>query len=84
MKTKLTLTIEKSVIEKAKVLAQQSGKSLSELIEKHLSKEIQQIEKDQKPGIPSQFENLFGSVDLPKDLNEKEEIRKILSKKHSR
>ena len=82
MKTKLTLTIEKSVIAKAKILANQSGKSLSELIEQHLSKEIQQVEKKQITSIPPEFENLFGSVNLPTDLNEKEEIRKILSNKH--
>ncbi len=33
MKTKLTLSIEKSVIEEAKVLAKESGTSLSELTE---------------------------------------------------
>ena len=43
MKTKLTLTIEKSVIEKAKEFAGNSGKSLSDLVERYLEKEIVRI-----------------------------------------
>jgi predicted HicB family RNase H-like nuclease len=36
MTTKLTLTVEKDVIERAKSYAKVSGKSLSELIEQYL------------------------------------------------
>ena len=36
MTTKLTLTVEKSVIEKAKSYAKKTGRSLSEIIEKYL------------------------------------------------
>ncbi|WP_026966431.1 DUF6364 family protein [Algoriphagus terrigena] len=81
MKTKLTLTIEKSTIEKAKEFASNSGKSLSDLVESYLKKELaaQEIEKSK---LPVEFRGLFGSVKLSSDLNEKEAIRKILSEKH--
>lgn len=81
MKTKLTLTIEKAVIEKAKKLAGNSGKSLSDLVESYLEKEITSAEMEESK-LPEEFKGLFGSVKLPKDLNEKEEIRRILREKH--
>ncbi|GMQ34851.1 hypothetical protein Ataiwa_31240 [Algoriphagus taiwanensis] len=82
MKTKLTLTIEKSVIEKAKEFAGNSGKSLSEMVERFLEKEISEAEL-QQANIPEEFKGLFGSVNLPAELNEKEAIREILSQKHA-
>ena len=36
MTTKLTLTVEKSVIERAKLYARNTGRSLSEIIENYL------------------------------------------------
>jgi hypothetical protein len=36
MTTKLTLTVEKSVIEKAKFYAKETGRSLSEIVEDYL------------------------------------------------
>lgn len=81
MKTKLTLTIKKSVVEKAKEFAISSGKSLSDLIETYLEKEIIASE-NKKMDVPEEFHGLFGAVKLPSDLNEKEAIRKILREKH--
>lgn len=81
MKTKLTLTIDKSIIEKAKELANNSGKSLSGLVERYLKREIDEAEFRQS-NIPEEFKGLFGSVNLPSERNEKEEIREILNKKH--
>jgi len=83
MKTKLTLTIEKNIIEKAKEFARNSGKSLSDLVERFLEKEIAEVEI-QQANIPEEFKGLFGSVNLPADLNEKEAIREILSEKHQK
>ncbi|GAA0878504.1 hypothetical protein GCM10009119_14720 [Algoriphagus jejuensis] len=81
MKTKLTLTIDRNTIEKAKVIARQKGSSLSELIEKHLNEEISS-DSNNDLKIPEEFRDLFGSVNFPVDLNEKKEIRNILSEKH--
>ncbi|WP_439475130.1 DUF6364 family protein [Algoriphagus formosus] len=83
MKAKLTLTIEKNIIEKAKEFAGNSGRSLSDLVERFLEKEIAEAEM-QQANIPEEFKGLFGSVSLPADLNEKEGIRGILSEKHQK
>ncbi|GAB3232145.1 hypothetical protein J0A67_18200 [Algoriphagus aestuariicola] len=80
MKTKLTLTIEKSLIEKAKKFANESGRSLSDLVENYLEKEVKESENKQLE-IPEEFQGLFGTVNLPVDLNEKETIRQILAEK---
>lgn len=82
MGTKLTLTIEKSVIEKAKIYAKQSGRSLSDLIESYLQRLISESEFSEET-VPEEFKDLFGSVELPTDLDEKAAIRKIMSEKHS-
>lgn len=42
MKTKLTLSIEKSVIEEAKVLAKENGSSISAMFEEFLEKLIKE------------------------------------------
>lgn len=81
MKAKLTLTIEKSVIERAKEFASSSGKSLSDLIETYLEKEIIASE-NKKMDVPEEFQGLFGAVKLPANLNEKEVIRSILREKN--
>lgn len=45
MKTKLTLTVEKSLISKSKVYARRMGKSVSQLVEELLKEKISQTEK---------------------------------------
>jgi len=46
MDTKLTLTIEQSVIEKAKVYAKQKGQSLSDMVENYLRSVTHSKEQD--------------------------------------
>lgn len=82
MSTKLTLTIEKSVIEKAKDYAKRSGRSLSDLIESYLQRLISEAEPTEEM-VPEEFKDLFGSVNLPSDLEDKVAIRKIMSEKHT-
>jgi formiminotetrahydrofolate cyclodeaminase len=79
MNTKLTLSVEKDIIEKAKSYAKATGKSLSELIENYL----ENITKDRKTRpITNKLNKIVGSVKLPKNFNEKKEIRSYLEKKH--
>ncbi len=80
MNTKLTLTIEKSVIEKAKAYAKGSGRSLSDLIEAYL-RNLTRV-SGSSSDVPDEFNGLFGAVQLPDDLDEKEKIREIMTKKH--
>jgi hypothetical protein len=79
MTTKLTLTIEKSVIEKAKVYAKKTGRSLSELIENYLDM-ITQEEGSHK--MSSKLKKIVGAVKLPKNFNEEKELRSYLENKH--
>jgi len=79
MTTKLTLTVEKEVIERAKSYAKNSGRSLSELVEKYLDS-ITQEKTEQK--ISPKLKKLVGIVKLPKDFDEKKEYLSHLEKKH--
>jgi hypothetical protein len=79
MTTKLTLTVEKEVIERAKSYAKLSGRSLSELIEQYLDN-ITQEKNNEK--VSPKLKKLIGAVKLPKDFDEKKELQSYLSKKH--
>ena len=77
MATKLTLTIDKAVIERAKRYAEKTGRSLSHLVESYLNN-ITKSEPDLKEKLPEDLRKLFGSISLPVELDHKKEIRKIL------
>lgn len=79
MTTKLTLTIEKSIIERAKIYAKNTGRSLSELIENYLET-ITEDNGNQK--ISPKLKKIIGSVTLPKDFDEEKELRSYLEKRH--
>ena len=82
MNTKLTLTIEQSVIEKAKRYARNRERSLSDLIENYLkaltNEEDPKIENELSPTLKS----LKGSFKMPKDFDYKKELTKRLSDKY--
>jgi DNA topoisomerase IA len=79
MRTKLTLTVEKSVIEKAKSYAGKTGRSLSELVENYLES-ITKNDGDRE--MSSKLKKIAGAVKLPKDFNEEKELIHYLEKKH--
>lgn len=81
MKNKLTLSVEKSVIEKAKAYAKQTGRSLSELIESYPTSLTE--ERIPKSKISTKLKRLIGSVKLPKGFDEKKELEEYLKKKSS-
>lgn len=81
MNTKLTLTIEQSVIEKAKEYAKRKGRSLSDIVEnyfKAIVKEEGPLKADSTPITDS----LRGSFKAPKDFDYKKELTKVLSEKY--
>jgi hypothetical protein len=80
MTTKLTLTVEKTVIEKAKSYAKKTGRSLSELIEKYLEN-ITSNEKNENELSPK-LRKIVGAVKLPINFDEEKELRSYLEKKH--
>jgi len=81
MNTKLTLTIEESVIMKAKQYAKSRGRSLSDIIENYL----QMITLDNPdPDIITTplVKSLKGSFNAPADLDYKEQLSRGLSDKY--
>ena len=63
MTTKLTLTVEKSVIERAKSYAKSTDRSLSEIIENYLDT-ITQSNSDEK--LTAKLKKIVGKFKLPK------------------
>ena len=78
MQSKLTLSIDKQIIEKAKEFASRSNRSLSEIIETYLEK----ITDDGLEDVDNELTKLIGVIKLPGDFDEKNEIRRILTDKH--
>ena len=81
MSTKLTLTIEKSVIQKAKIYAKERGRSLSDIIENYL-KAITEEETSEEIEMTPLVKSLKGSFKAPVDFDYKQELTKALSEKY--
>jgi hypothetical protein len=80
MTTKLTLTIDDSVIAMAKNYAKQTGKSLSDIVENYLMSLTSKEKKEEE--ISPRIMKLVGAVKLPKDFDYKKELSKAIAKKH--
>jgi len=80
MTTKLTLTVEKTVIQKAKSYAKHTGRSLSELVENYL--ETLTEENSSKEGLSPRLQKIAGAIKLPADFDEKKELREYYENKH--
>ena len=81
MNTKLTLTIEQSVIEKAKKYAKNKERSLSDLIENYL-KSLTNSEEKTVENISVQLKSMKGAFKIPKDFDYKKEITERLTEKY--
>ncbi len=79
MTTKLTLTVNKTIIERAKSYAKKTGRSLSELIENYLENITQE---NTHSDLSPKLRKLVGSVQLPADFDEDKELRSVIEKKH--
>jgi len=84
MDTKLTLTIEKSVIDKAKDYARKKGRSLSDLIENYLKVIISSKEKENTEEITPLVRSMMGSFKVPKDFDYKKALVEELNNKYSK
>jgi hypothetical protein len=78
MDSKLTLKLDKSIIEQAKIYAESRKISLSKLIESYLQMLTQESLKD-RPNSPL-VESLSGIIELPE--NYKDDYADYLSKKY--
>jgi hypothetical protein len=81
MNTKLTLTIEQTIIEKAKIYAKGKGHSLSDIIENYL-KVITKNEVKSEIEITPIVKSLKGSFKAPSGFDYKKELAKSLSDKY--
>lgn len=79
MTTKLTLTVEKSIIERAKSYAKNSGRSLSELIENYLETITKESGEER---LSPKLNKIVGSVKLPKNFDQEKELRTYFESKH--
>lgn len=78
MTTKLTLSLSKSVIEKAKRYARGNNQSLSQIIESYLEK----ITSENPEFGDPELDSIRGIIKLPKDFDLKKESRKNSIEKH--
>ena len=81
MNTKLTLTIEQTIIKKAKKYARQKGRSLSDIIENYLKIITKDKEKSDIEITPL-TKSLKGSFKAPDEFDYKKQLTKGLSEKY--
>jgi len=81
MNTKLTLTIEQAIIEKAKAYAKEKGRSLSDIIENYL-KAITKEQTDSEIKITPIVKSLKGAFKAPLSFDYEKELTKALKDKY--
>ncbi len=81
MNTKLTLTIDQSIIERAKKYARKKERSLSDLIENYL-KALTTEEISKQDELSPTVKSLKGSFKMPKDFDYKKELSDRLTEKY--
>jgi len=82
MNTKLTLTIEKDIIEEAKIYAKDKGQSLSDIVENYfklLTKDNREIKPTQ---LSPRVRRLRGIISVEEDFDYKKLLVEELSKKY--
>ncbi len=82
MNTKLTLTIEPEVIQKAKAYARKENRSLSDIVENYLKSVTSIDTNEKKTKLSPIVKSLKGSFKSPADFDYKEELRKGLEEKY--
>ena len=78
MHSKLTLSIEKRIIEKAKSYAKKSNRSLSEIIQSYL----ETITSSEEEFGDDELNSIKGVISLDEGFDLKNEIRNIRREKH--
>jgi hemerythrin superfamily protein len=81
MNSKLTLSIEEEIIQKAKKYARNKGQSLSQIVENYL-KAIADKNLKSEEDITPLVKSLKGTFTAPEESNYKKELTKRLSDKY--
>jgi hypothetical protein len=82
METKLTLRLNDSVIERAKLYAKSNKISLSKMIESYLDSLTKEQKDDDKIAITPLVESLSGVINLPSDFDYKKEYSDYIIEKY--
>jgi len=82
MDAKLTLRLDKDVIEQAKEYAREHGTSLSNMIERYLSFVSSKKENTEERQIDPLVQRLTGVISMRDDEDEREMYREYLAKKY--
>ena len=82
MNTKLTLTIEQEIIERAKNYAKAKNRSLSDIIENYLKMLTESERKQKVENLNPIVKSLKGSFKMPKNMDYKKELTNRLEKKY--
>ena len=81
MNTKLTLTIDETLLEKANRFADEKGRSLSRIIEDYLYA-VMKDEPNRNADYSPIVKSLKGSFKAPSDFDYTQELNKALSEKY--
>ena len=81
MNTKLTLTIEQEIIEKAKKYAKSKGRSLSDLVENYF-KTIVDTDPQKYKNQGSIAASLLGTFKEPENFDYKKDLQNFIAEKH--
>ena len=81
MNTKLTLTIEQTIIEKAKKYANGKGRSLSDIVENYL-KAVTKEDNNESIVLTPIVQSLKGTFKAPGEIDYKKELSKRLTEKY--
>ncbi len=82
MNTKLTLTIEQEIIERAKIYAKEKNRSLSDIIETYLKMLTKEARKQKNNELSPVVESLKGYFKMPKNMDYKKELGNRLEEKY--
>ena len=82
MSIKLTLTLEKEVIDVAKKYAKENGQSLSEIVENYFKLLTNNSSQDKKPRLSSKVESLKGILKVDDDFDYKTILTEEILRKH--
>lgn len=84
MNTKLTLSLDKEIIEQAKIYAKGTGRSLSEMVESYFKSLSNPKKKSEEDDAQKKLDKISGIVTLPPDYDGKETVLNYLEEKHLR
>lgn len=82
MTNKLTLSVDKEVIEDAKNYAKDTGRSLSQIVESYLKSLTEKRQENSTSQYSPKLKRLIGAVKLPEKFNEEAERRAYLENKN--